>query len=162
MADIDFIKLKAVEWVTIIFSTVAIFLSGILFIYSFKNELFFKLDTLKLAILSAAITCPVWLVNCIIAIQIRTFTSSKTVLMYKNQFFAVMGGCFSIVIIYLPIIVNFYYKYPLGIAIGFILTVESIMLLSVFLATKYAPNRISDNVQPTNQFPQKLSDYRNF
>jgi hypothetical protein len=30
-----------------IVSTVAIFLSGILFIYSFKNDLFFKLDTLK-------------------------------------------------------------------------------------------------------------------
>lgn len=136
MADIDFTKFKAVEWITMIFSTVAIFLSGILFIFSFRNDLFFKLDTLKLIMLSASITCPIWLVNCLTVVLLSNKSLLKGADNNYLHFIGFAGSMFSIPVIYLPIIVHFYYRYPIGLAIGFILFLEAIVFFSVSLYGK--------------------------
>ena len=101
--DIDLNKIKSITWATVIFIAVTIIFSGVLFIFSFSRELFFKTELAKLILLSISITTPFWLLNTLLVL---TFSLWDNFNPFGDEFqTGVIGGSIiSIVIFYFPIL----------------------------------------------------------
>lgn len=65
MIDLDLLKLKAYPAAGLLLMAFAL-LSGVMFIFTFDNDLFFKLNFIQLILLSVSGTSPILLVNLII------------------------------------------------------------------------------------------------
>jgi len=105
--DLDLNKIKSMTWATVVFIVVTIIISGVLFIFSFNRELFFKTELVKLILLSISITAPIWLLNTVLVLLfVKPIIPNDEDL----QGCVITGCIISIVVIYLPILVKFFFN----------------------------------------------------
>ena len=61
--NLDLHKIKSLTFITIVFIIFSTICAGILFVLVYSKELFIQTDTLKLLLLSFAITSPFWILD---------------------------------------------------------------------------------------------------
>ena len=124
----DLTKIKAYSAGAILFLLLA-FLSGVLFIFSFVNELFFQLCIFQLILLSIVGTAPIVVIN-ILLFSIYLIDEDNQewddeVILMKFNGAALFGSLFTFPVIYLPIIINLFFStsFKFGILIAVVIEV---------------------------------------
>ena len=121
----DFNTLKPPTWVMLGAMFLSIVCPGVLFLYSFSYNLFISIDTFKLILLSSAIMLPTWVIN-IILVTLGYQPIGKD---FKVETRTIAASCFNMSVLYLPIIINHFYKISLHSAINMVLVGQSFWLL---------------------------------
>ncbi len=122
----------------ILFKIVCCLLSGFLFLFIFKRELFNNLDIFRLCVLSVSITAPILILNIIMVgnnFGPKRSEVTEEVFHQSQGAAAFMGAMLSLAVIYIPILVGYFFKLNLQSGIIWALIVQ-IFIILVFVVPK--------------------------
>lgn len=138
--NLDLHKIKSLTFITIIFIIFSTICAGILFVLVYSKELFIQTDTLKLLLLSFAITSPFWILNCFL---ISIFDNDdKPNIEQDFQIYGLLGSIISIPVIYTPILIKIFKDISLQIGIMSSISMELfIMIILILLELKSKKNK---------------------
>lgn len=138
--NLDLHKIKSLTFITIIFIIFSTICAGNLFVLVYSKELFIQTDTLKLLLLSFAITSPFWILNCFL---ISIFDNDdKPNIEQDFQIYGLLGSIISIPVIYTPILIKIFKDISLQIGIMSSISMELfIMIILILLELKSKKNK---------------------
>ena len=137
---IDITKLKSLPTGGILFLTFAL-LSGVLFIFTFYNNLFFRLNIVQLILLSVVAIAPLVAINSLFVLMCLIddktngqWTEQEIVKQFSGA--VLFGSIISMGIVYTPIII--YATGPISFKIGLLIAgiAEFAILCSLYFSTK--------------------------
>jgi hypothetical protein len=130
--NLDLHKIKSLTFITIIFIIFSTICAGILFVLVYSKELFIQTDTLKLLLLSFAITSPFWILNCLI---ISIFDNEDKPNIERDfQLYGLLGSMVSIPVIYTPILIKIFKDISLQIGIMSSISMELFIMIILILS----------------------------
>mgnify|MGYP001190419250 CR=1 FL=1 len=138
--NLDLHKIKSLTFITIVFIIFTTICAGILFVFVYSKELFVQTDTLKLLLLSFAITTPFWILNSFIT---SLFDNRDEPNVEENfQLYGLFGSILTIPVIYTPIVIKIFKDISLQVGILSAVSMELlIIIILIFSELKSKKNK---------------------
>lgn len=136
---IDLSEFRPFSFAIILIVLAATLFPGILFIYIFNEDLFFKLETIELLLLSVSITLPVLLLNSYLYLA-YSFDFSGTIsteeMDRRFKIGAFFGGRYSIFMLYVTMAVGFFSKLSIIWGVIIMFGIELIFVVRLYIKNK--------------------------
>lgn len=125
--DLNLNALKITSWIMLILIFISVVCPSFLLIFSFNNDLFFKLETIKLLFIGLSITTPVWLLNSFLVVLFTTTENKDED--FEEQAIGMIGCLFSFPVFYIPILVNFFGEITILSAVILSIVIEVLLII---------------------------------
>ncbi|WP_412464427.1 hypothetical protein [Flavobacterium mekongense] len=123
----------------ILFKIVCCLLSGFLFLFIFKRELFNNLDIFRLCVLSMSITAPILILNIFMVgnnFGPKRSEVTEEIFHQSQGASAFMGALLSLAVIYIPILLGYFLKLKLQSGIIWALSIQVFIILTFVVPKK--------------------------
>lgn len=123
----DLKDLRPVTWGFIVMLVLVTIVPGYLLIFMFNDELFLKVETVKLIFLAISITMPVWALNTFACF----FSKEDMDVMERLQFNGLLGAIYTFIPLYTPALVKVFVDIDSDWAVGMAGGLEIISLILI-------------------------------
>lgn len=126
----------------ILFKVICCLLSGFLFLFIFKRELFISLDIFRLSILCISMTAPILTFNSFLVghyLGPKRSDVTDEIFHQATGVSAFLGALLSLVVLYIPILLGYFFKLNLQSGIIWILILQVFVILIFVVPKKEKP-----------------------